>query len=95
MAKQLSRPRNARLNLITDQQDVVFIAERTRFLQVVIIRDNDARVALDRLDEEGSEMRPSGFESSSKCCLVVVKNRFICAGDRAADVGDQRTVIAS
>jgi hypothetical protein len=95
MPEQLPRPPNARLHLIADQKNVVLVAKRPAFLQVVIVGNNDSRVALDGLDDESSEVGSGGLEGSSEGCLVVELDQFFRSGDRAADVGDQRAVVAS
>ena len=56
MPKQLPRPPNTRLHLIADQKNVVLVAKRPALLQVVIVGNNDSRVALDGLDDESGEI---------------------------------------
>ena len=54
MAEELSRAGDARLDLVADQQGVVLVAQRSGFAQVVIVWDDNARLALNRLDKESS-----------------------------------------
>jgi hypothetical protein len=81
MPEQLSRPSNARLHLITDQENVVLVAKRSAFLQVVIIGNKDSRIALDGLNDESSKIGPGGLERSPECRLVVELNQFFRSGD--------------
>jgi hypothetical protein len=81
MPEQLSRPSNARLHLITDQENVVLVAKRSAFLQVVIIGNKDSRIALDGLNDESSKIGPGGLERSPECQLVVELNQFFRSGD--------------
>jgi hypothetical protein len=81
MPEQLPRPPNSRLHLVADQENVVLVAKRPAFLQVVIVGNDDSRVALDGLDDESGAIGPGGLEGSSEGRLVVELDQFFRSGD--------------
>ena len=62
VAQQLTCAGDTRLDLVADQQRIVLVAECPGLLQVVWVGDNDACLALDRFDQESSEVRAGRLE---------------------------------
>lgn len=87
VAQELAGAGDAGLDLVADQQGVVLVAQRAGFAQVVVVRDDDAGLALDGLDEEGGDIGAGVLECLAQRSLVVVLERLVGARDVAADVG--------
>ena len=62
VAKEFPRAGDARLDLVADEKDVVFVAEGAGVAEVGGVWDDDAGFALDRLDEEGGCFGAVRFE---------------------------------
>jgi hypothetical protein len=71
----------------------VLVAKCPGLLQVVFVGDNDACLALDRLDEETSEVGAGGLERLTESCLVIVGDGLLSSRDRASDTGQIRAVV--
>lgn len=93
VAQQLTCASNTSLDLVTDQQHIVLIAECPGLLQVVWVGDNDASLTLDRLDEESSEVGAGRLERLAESCLVIVGDGLLGSWDRASDTGKIRAVV--
>lgn len=63
VAQQLAGTGNSGLDFIADQQGIVLVAERPCFLQIVVVRNDDPGLALDRLHEECRQVRARLLES--------------------------------
>ena len=77
---QTSESRNA---LVEDQQNAVFVANRPQPLEIALGRDNDARRTLDRLDDDGRDVRRvvqcnDTFQIVRKVCPPVVLGAAKC-----------------
>lgn len=53
MTQKLSRAGNTGLDLVTDQQDIVLIAQGPGVTQVLLVRNDNTCLALNRLNQEG------------------------------------------
>lgn len=93
VAQQLTRARDTGLDLVADQQHIVLIAECPGLLQVLWVGDNDSCLALDRLDEESSEVGAGGLERLAQSCPVIVGDGLLGSRDRASDTGQIRAVV--
>lgn len=80
VAEHLARSSDAGLDLVADEQDVVLVAERAGFLEVVLGGDYDAGLALDGLDQESSCFRAVRFESGAESIDVVVRQGLFRVG---------------
>lgn len=86
---------DACLDLVADQQDVVFFAERLHRAQVRIGGDHDAGFALDRLDDDGGGFRAVGLEGGADVGDAVEVEGFTCGRADAAQVGEVRAVVVA
>ena len=92
--KQLAGSADARLHLVDDQQDVVFLAEGGNRLHILLVEDVHAALALHDLQHNGAgffvdivfevvEVVGLGvFKALCKGKEVVVKNLLSCRGER-------------
>ena len=93
VAQQLTRARDTGLDLIADQKHIVLVAKCPGLLQVIFVRNNDACLTLDRLDEETGEVGAGGLERLTQSCLVIVGDGLVSSWDRASDTGQIRAII--
>lgn len=70
-AEHATSSANAGLDLVTDEQDVVLLAEIVDLLQVVLIGDHDTSLTLNRLDQEGSGILAMSLENLLEVSNVV------------------------
>ena len=54
VGEQRARPPDARLHLVEDQQQVLLVAPGAHLPEVVVVGDDDAAFALDRLQQHGA-----------------------------------------
>lgn len=64
VAEEFAGAGDAGLDLVADEEDVVFVAEGAGFGEVAFRGDDDAGFALDGLDEKGCGRGAVGFEGS-------------------------------
>ena len=95
VAEHLTSAGNASLDLVTDHEDVVLVAELAHFSEVVLIRDNNTCFALDGLDQESSSVLAVLLENLLEIAYVVVADRLVIGRVRGANVGQVRTVVVS
>ena len=93
MAAQLASTGNTGLDLITDQQYVVLVAQGSGLLQVILVGNHDTCLALDGLHQERGQTRPRLLEGFPQCRLIVVCDRLIRSGNGAADTGQVRAIV--
>ena len=65
VAEEFAGAGDARLDLVADQEHVVFVAEGAHLAEVVVGGDDDAGFALDGLDEESGDVLTVGFEGGT------------------------------
>lgn len=93
VAEKLSSASNTGLDLITDQKGIVLVAKSTGFLQVVLIRDDNAGLSLNGFDQEGGEVGAGLLESLAQSGLVIVGDGTVRSGDVASNSGEVGTVV--
>lgn len=93
VAEQLAGAGNTGLNLIADQQDVVLVAQGSGLLQVILVGDNNACLALNGLHQEGGEVGTRLLEGLPQGGLIVVGDRLVRSGNGAADTGQVRAIV--
>lgn len=93
VAEQLASAGNTGLNLIADQQDVVLVAQGSGLLQVIVVGDNNACLALNGLHQEGGEVGTRLLEGLPQGGLIVVGDRLVRSGNGAADTGQVRAIV--
>lgn len=95
VAEHFTSTANARLDLITDEQHVVLLAQSRNLAQVVIVRHNYACLALDGFDNESSSLLAVSFEDSLEVCYIVVTDGVATRGADGSDVWHVRAVVIS
>lgn len=93
MAEQFACTGNARLNLITDEQDIVLITQSSRLPQIVIVGNDNACFALNRLYQEGGKVGSRVLKGLPQGCLVIVLEGLVGSRDCASDTWQIRTVV--
>lgn len=95
VAEQLAGAGDARLDLVADEEDVVFCAEFAELGEVSVVGYDDAGFALDGLDEEGGDLGPVGLEGCADGGDVVEGDGFAGYGAGGADVGEVGAVVVA
>lgn len=93
VAEELSCAGDTSLDLVADQQSVVLVTQRSSLLQVVLVGDDDARFALDRLDQEGSHVGAGLLKSFPQSGLVVIRDWLVGAWDGATNARQIRAIV--
>jgi hypothetical protein len=63
------------LDLVADEQDVMFLAEGIYLCKIILIGDYDTRLALNRLTDERSSLGSILFKDSLQIGYVAVADR--------------------
>jgi hypothetical protein len=95
VAEQLSSTRDTSLNLITDQQHIVLVAQSSGLLEVIVVWDNNSRLALDGLNQECSQVRARLLKRLAQSSLVIILDWLVGSWNCAANVGDERAIVLS
>jgi len=95
VAEQLAGSRNASLDLVNHHKDIVLVAKLAHAAQVVVIGHNNTSLALDRLNEEASDLLAVRLESLLKRRDIVVGNGLASGRAVCADAWKVRAVVLS
>jgi hypothetical protein len=95
VAEQLSCTRDTSLDLVADQQHIVLVAQSSGLLEVIVVWDNNSCLALDRLDQERSQVGACLFKRLAQSSLVIILDRLVGSWNCAANVGDKRAIVLS
>jgi len=88
VAQEFACSGDSGLDLVADQEYVVFVAQGAGFAKVVIVGNDDAGFSLDGFNQEGCEGGTGFLECLTQGGLVVVRDRLISSGNGTADVGE-------
>lgn len=95
VAQHLASASNSSLNLVTDHQDVVLVAQLTHFSEVVLIRHDDTCFTLNGLDQESGSVLAVLLKHLLEICNVVVADWLVVGRVAGANVGQVGTVVVS
>nr|POE63625.1 hypothetical protein CFP56_04528 [Quercus suber] len=95
VAEQPTGPRDTGLDLIADEQDVVFGAELPQTLEVAVVGYDDAGFALDRLDQDGGRLLAVCLEQLFDRVDVVVRKWLARGRIHTAEIGEVWAVVVS
>lgn len=93
VAEELAGAGNTRLDLVTDQEYIVLVAQCASLLQVVLVGDDNTGFTLDGLDQESGQAGTGLLKGLAQSSLVVVQDRLIGPGNGAANVRQVRAVV--
>jgi hypothetical protein len=93
VAQQLARAGDTSLDLITDQEYIVLVAQSAGLLQVILVRNDNTSLTLNRLNQEGGQVRACRLKGLTQSSLVIVGDGLLGAGDGAPDTGEVGSVV--
>lgn len=95
VAEHFTSTTNSSLDLVTDKQHVMLLAQCRDLAQVVFVGYNYACLALDGFNNESSSLLAMGLKDSLKVGYVVVTDRLATSGTSGTNVWDVRAVVIS
>lgn len=84
---------NTGLDLVTDEEDVVLLADGVDLCEVVIVGNNNTSLALDGLYDEGGGILAMGLQNLLQVGHVVVADGLASGRRGGANVGDIRAIV--
>jgi hypothetical protein len=93
VTQQLTRAGNTSLDLVTDQEYIVLVAQSASLLQVILVGNDDTGLALNGLNQEGGQVRAGRLKGLTQSSLVIVGDGLLGAGDCAPDTGEVGPVV--
>lgn len=93
VTQQLTRAGDTGLDLVADQEYIVLVAQSASLLQVILVRNDNTSLALNRLNQEGGQVGAGRLKGLAQSSLVIVGDGLLGAGDGAPDTGEVGPVV--